>query len=128
MARRIVAGELQVITYNEFLPALLGPSPLRPYTGYKDDVNSGISTEFSTAAYRIGHTLVNDDVEFLDNEGNPIREELALDDAFFNPDPLKETGADPVLKYLATDNAQSVDTKIVGALRNFHFGEPGEGG
>jgi len=128
MARRIVAGELQVITYNEFLPALLGPNALRPYTGYKDDVNSGISTEFSTAAYRIGHTLVNDDVEFLDNEGNPIRETLDLDDAFFNPDPLKETGPDPVLKYLATDNAQEVDNKIVGDLRNFLFGEPGAGG
>ena len=128
MTRRIVAGELQVITYREFLPALLGPNALRPYTGYKDDVNSGIATEFSTAAYRIGHTLVNDDVGFLDNEGNPIREALDLDDAFFNPDPLKETGPGPILKYLATDNAQAVDTKIVGGLRNFLFGPPGAGG
>jgi len=128
MTRRIVAGELQVITYREFLPALLGPNALRPYAGYKDDVNSGIATEFSAAAYRIGHTLVNDDVEFLDNEGNPIREVLDLDDAFFNPDPLKETGPDPILKYLATDNAQSVDTKIVSDLRNFLFGAPGAGG
>ena len=128
MTRRIIAGELQVITYREFLPALLGPNALRPYTGYKDDVNSGIATEFSTAAYRIGHTLVNDDVEFLDNDGNPIREPLDLADAFFNPDPLKESGPDPVLKYLATDNAQAVDTKIVGDLRNFLFGPPGAGG
>jgi hypothetical protein len=128
MTRRIIAGELQVITYREFLPALLGPNALRPYSGYKDDVNSGIATEFSTAAFRIGHTLVNDDVEFLDNEGNPIREELDLADAFFNPDPLKETGPGPVLKYLATDNAQTVDTKIVGGLRNFLFGDPGAGG
>jgi hypothetical protein len=128
MTRRIVAGELQVITYREFLPALLGPNALRAYAGYKDAVNSGIATEFSTAAYRIGHTLINGDVEFLDNEGNPIREELDLDDAFFNPDPLKETGPDPILKYLATDNAQTVDTKIVGDLRNFLFGPPGAGG
>src|SRR5215468_2464855 len=40
MTRRIVAGELQVITYQEFLPALLGPNALRSYAGYKDDVNS----------------------------------------------------------------------------------------
>src|SRR5437899_3518833 len=128
MTRRICAGERQVITYRQCLRALLGPNALRPYAGYKDAVNSGIATEFSTAAYRIGHTLINGDVEFLDNEGNPIREELDLDDAFFNPDPLKETGPDPILKYLATDNAQTVDTKIVGDLRNFLFGPPGGGG
>src|SRR5262249_2781427 len=62
------------------------------------------------------------------NDANPIRDELALADAFFNPAPLKQTGPDPVLKYLATDNAQEVDTQIVGDLRNFLFGPPGAGG
>jgi hypothetical protein len=128
MTRRIVAAEIQAITFNEFLPALLGPNALRPYFGYNPDVNPGIANEFSTAAYRIGHTLVNGDVEFLDNDGNPIRPELDLDEAFFNPAPLKEVGPDPILKYLATDNAQEVDTRIVGDLRNFLFGPPGAGG
>jgi len=50
MTRRIVAGELQVITYNEFLPALLGSNSLRPYSGYDPNVNAGIANEFSTAA------------------------------------------------------------------------------
>ncbi len=127
-ARRIVVGELQVITYKEFLPALLGSNPLRPYTGYDPQVNPGISTEFSTAAYRIGHTLINDDVEFLDNDANPVRDEMELADAFFNPEPMHEVGPAPVLKYLATDNAQEVDTMLVGGLRNFLFGPPGSGG
>ena len=127
-ARRIVVAELQVITYNEFLPALLGSNALRPYRGYDPSVNSGIATEFSTAAYRIGHTLINDDVEFLDNDGNPIRDPIELADAFFNPVPLEEAGPAPLLKYLATDNAQEVDTQLVGGLRNFLFGPPGAGG
>jgi hypothetical protein len=127
LTRRMVVAELQVITYNEFLPALLGPNALRPYYGYNPFVNSGIATEFSTA-FRIGHTLVNDDVEFFDNDANPVRDELELAEAFFNPVPLKETGPDPVLKYLATDNAREVDTEIVPGLRNFLFGPPGAGG
>lgn len=128
LTRRIVVAELQAITYNEFLPALLGAGALRPYSGYNPNVNAGIATEFSTAAYRIGHTLINDDVEFLDNDGNPMRDALELAEAFFNPSILKETGPDPLLKYLATDNAQEVDTLLVPSLRNFLFGPPGAGG
>lgn len=128
MARRLVVAELQVVTYNEFLPALLGPNALRTYCGYNPLVNAGIATEFSTAAFRIGHTLINDDVEFLDNDANDVRDEIELAEAFFNPAPLKEVGPDPVLKYLATDNAQEVDTQLVLGLRNFLFGPPGAGG
>lgn len=127
-AKRIVVGEIQVVTYREFLPALLGAKALRPYEGYKPDVNPGIATEFSTAAYRIGHTLINDDVELLDNDGNEIEEALELAEAFFNPSVLKAVGPDPLLKYLATDKAQEVDTQLVGGLRDFLFGPPGAGG
>lgn len=127
-ARKIVVAELQAITYREFLPALLGRGAIRPYEGYKPDVNPSIATEFSTAAYRIGHTLINDDVEMLDNEGNEIDEALELAEAFFNPSVLHAVGPDPLLKYLATDNAQEVDLRLVGGLRNFLFGPPGAGG
>lgn len=127
-ARRIVTAEIQVITFQEFLPALLGPGSIRPYAGYKSDVNAGISTEFSTAAFRIGHTMINDDVEFLNNEGEEIRNGLPLASVFFNPKPLQESGPDPLLKYLATDNAQEIDTQIVDGLRDFLFGPPGAGG
>ncbi len=127
-ARQIVGAEMQVITYKEFLPALLGAGALKPYRGYNPSVNAGIANEFSTAAFRVGHTLINDDVEFLDNDGNPVRDEIGLRDAFFNPATILEVGADPILKYLATDNAQEVDLKLVDGLRNFLFGAPGEGG
>ena len=127
-ARRIVVGEVQVITYREFLPALLGPNALRPYRGYDPDVNPGIATEFSTAAYRIGHTLINDDVELLDNDANPVDDPLELSEAFFNPSVLQAVGPAPLLKYLASDKAQEVDTQLVEGLRNFLFGPPGAGG
>lgn len=127
-ARLTVIGELQAITYNEFLPALLGAGALPRYAGYKPNVNPGITNEFSTAAFRVGHTLVGDDVEFLDDQGNEIRPALELSEAFFNPNVLKQTGIDPVLKYLASDNSEEVDVKVVDSLRNFLFGPPGAGG
>jgi hypothetical protein len=57
-----------------------------------------------------------------------LAESLPLAFAFFNPLPVKSYGIDPLLKYLATDNAQEVDTQHVDSLRNFLFGAPGDGG
>lgn len=53
-ARLVVAGLIQSITYNEFLPALLGKRAIAPHSGYNPSVNPGIANEFSTAAFRLG--------------------------------------------------------------------------
>ncbi len=53
---------------------------------------------------------------------------LSLAQVFFNPAVLKATGPDPLLKYLASDNAREVDTQLVSGLRDFLFGPPGAGG
>jgi len=127
-ARRIVIAELQKITYEEFLPSLLGNGVIPRYRGYDADVDPGIATEFSTAAYRFGHSMLGDDIEFLNNDGEETREAVDLRNSFFNPHILNETDIDPVLKYLASDNAQEIDTMTVDDLRNFLFGEPGQGG
>ena len=127
-ARRIVIAELQVITYKEFIPALLGEGALRPYAGYNPNVNASISNEFATVGFRIGHSMLGSDVEFLDNAGNEVHDAVELRDAFFNPGLIQETGIDSVLKYLASDRAEEIDTKVVDDVRNFLFGAPGQGG
>ena len=70
-ARRYVIALLQHITYDEYLPALLG-SPLPGYTGYKAGVNPTIATEFSTVGFRVGHSMVNSDQKFMDDNGNEV--------------------------------------------------------
>ncbi len=127
-ARKMVIAEVQAITYNEFIPALMGSNALDPYGGYNSRVNPGISNEFSTAAFRVGHTMLEDDIEFLDNDGEETRDEVALAGAFFNPALLQETGVDPVLKYLASTHALEIDNQVVDSVRNFLFGPPGAGG
>ncbi len=127
-ARKLVIAEIQMIAYNEFLPALLGSGAIGPYRGYDPTVNPGIATEFSTAAFRLGHSMLGNDVEFLDNQGNDVFDDVLLREAFFNPSLLAETGIDPILKYLASDPAQEIDTQVVDEVRNFLFGQPGAGG
>jgi len=127
-ARRVVIAELQKITYDEFLPAILGANAMPAYQGYQADVNPGIATEFSTAAFRFGHSMLGDDIQFLNNEGAETRDAMLLREAFFNSTVVAQTGIDPLLKYLASDNAQEIDTKVVDDVRNFLFGAPGQGG
>ncbi len=127
-ARAVVIAEIQAITYNEFLPALLGNRAISRYDGYDSSVDPTIATEFSTAAFRFGHSTLNDDIEFFDNEGQAIRDEIELKDAFFNSTLLEETGIDSILKYDASSQAQEIDLEVVDSLRNFLFGAPGAGG
>lgn len=129
-ARAIVNAEIQVITYREFLPLLLGADALPPYEGYKPDVNAGIDNAFSTAAYRVGHTLLTSQLLRLKHNGEPIpRGNIALRDAFFVPDELLAgQGIEPLLRGLAQNQAQEVDPFVVDEVRNFLFGPPGSGG
>ena len=127
-ARRIVIGEIQHITYSEFLPTLLGDRAIGRYEGYDPGVNAGISNEFATAAFRFGHSLVENTIEFLDNSGDAVADAVGLAEAFFNPGLVSELGIGPMLKYLASSNANELDTRVVDSLRNFLFGPPGAGG
>jgi len=129
-ARRIVGALLQAITFREFLPALLGPDPLPPYSGYRPTADAPIANEFSTAAFRLGHSLLNTTMLRLDADGHPIAAgNIALREAFFAPDRIRdEGGIEPILRGLAAQAAQNVDPFVVDDVRNFLFGPPGAGG
>jgi len=130
IARRMVAAEMQIITYKEYLPALLGPEAIPSYNGYHADINASISNIFSTAAYRYGHSALNETLLRLDQFGNESEYgHLALREAFFNPLVITEQGGiDPILRGLANQRSQAVDAQVIDDVRNFLFGAPGSGG
>ncbi|MAS95267.1 MAG: peroxiredoxin [Verrucomicrobiales bacterium] len=130
VARSIVGAEMQVITYQEFLPLLLGRDAIPRYRGYKPDLNPGITNVFATAAYRFGHTMLSPQLLRLDRRMEEIDEgHLDLARAFFDPTKITdEGGIEPILRGLSRQPAQEIDTKLVDAVRNFLFGPPGAGG
>lgn len=129
-ARRLVVAQLQAVTYQEFLPLLLGPDALPPYTGYRPEIDPGIANEFSTAAFRLGHSMLSPVLLRLDASGAPLNAgHLDLRDAFFAPQRITgEGGIEPLLRGLAAQFAQRIDTQIIDDVRNFLFGLPGAGG
>lgn len=128
-ARLLVGAEMQAITYREFLPLLLGPGALPEYRGYRDDVDAGISNEFSTAAYRVGHTMLSSEVLRLEEDGSTSGAgHLSLAEAFFSPQVISENGIDSILRGLVSKRAQAVDLRVIDDVRNLLFGPPGSGG
>lgn len=70
-ARRIVIAETQHITYNEFLPLLVGDEIMQlyelypdMYCGYNKSVDASISNAFTTAAFRYGHAMVDEFINY----------------------------------------------------------------
>ncbi|MGF1480759.1 MAG: peroxidase family protein [Cyanophyceae cyanobacterium] len=126
-ARKLVGAQIQAITYNEFLPLLLGNTALEPYDGYDATVNASIGNEFSTAAYRVGHTMLSPNLLRISDDGTDAGS-IELKNAFFNPQLIRDEGIDTLLYGLASQPAQAIDPFIVDDVRNFLFGPPGSGG
>jgi peroxidase len=117
MAKAINTAEYQNIVYTEYLPALIGPV-LKPYRGYNPAVNAQVTQEFSTAAFRVGHSQVSDTQEGIDANGNSVFTE-SLADSFYNSATKDEAqGIDPLIRSLGTDFSQATDVYVVSALRN----------
>lgn len=116
-AKAITTAEYQNIVYTEYLPALLGPASV-PSGGYDPSVNAQVTQEFSTAAFRVGHSQVSDTEQGLNNNGLVAFVE-PLAQAFFNTPQIDEAnGIDPLLRDIGSDFSQATDVYAVATLRN----------
>lgn len=127
-ARKIVGGMLQSIVYNEWLPSLGVVLPA--YSGYKPEVKTQIFNVFSAAALRYGHTILNSNINRLNEFGHIIDEgNIKLKDSYFRPELILESeGIDVYIKGMCHQTHQALDAKVMDDLRNFLFGQPGSGG
>jgi peroxidase len=87
-ARHITIAQFQHIIYNEWLEQVVGTVLYNKYklspNNYKYDpsINPSIYNEFSTAAFRFGHTLINDILSRVSSTGSIVATELMKDNFF----------------------------------------------
>ncbi|GAB6025614.1 hypothetical protein CHUAL_011341 [Chamberlinius hualienensis] len=119
--RKIVGGIIQHITFNEFLPIVLGRMQMslyqllldRPgyyYEGYEPYLNPSIYNAFTGAAFRFGHSLVQP--QFKRYYSNHAEQDWSpwLGDEYFNTSCLYQTGEmDAILLGLVDQHAQLTD-------------------
>jgi len=141
IARRVLIGEQQYITYNEFLPAM-GVS-LPAYTGYKTNVNATLSNEFAVVGYR-AHSQIHGEFEFETNASRYSQADLTnftnqglevevdggvatiaapLNVGFFNPDLMQSLQIGPLLSSLAESQYKN-DEQFDNQLRSVLFQVP----
>lgn len=122
LARKIVGAEIQIITYKEFLPALLGEfAPDPEDANFDPNVDPTIANEFSAGMFRIGHTLLSSDLQIGDT-GSTIK----LKDAFTNPQFIVDSpdNVGHMLFGLSQQRCQEVDSHIIEDVRTFLFLPP----
>ena len=87
-ARKIVIGMYQHITFAHWLPRVVGPMVamrmgLMPSANghnnvYDPNVDATISNVFGVSAFRFGHTLLQNTVLYMKEQGHQVRNEMAF--------------------------------------------------
>jgi peroxidase len=121
-ARKMIMAHIQKITYEDYLPIVLGKA-LPTYNGYDPSVNPNIAEFFSTVAFRFGHDQLPNILPRLDPNGVSIPEgAVLLRDAFFDVDSFKPFGASCFLRGAALSSSRPVDAIFEDDIRQFLFG------
>jgi len=121
-ARLMVIAHLQKITFNDWLPVILGQS-LPAYTGYDNTQIPDIAEFFSTSAFRFGHDMLTNVILRLDPLGNTIPDgSVLLRDIFFDIVSFNSTGASPYLRGASVSPNRIVDTVLEDDVRIFLYG------
>lgn len=91
--RAIIVALMQKIYYDEWLPIILGRSMIRRMqldgpVSFNPNINPSIVNEFSTAAFRFGHSLISGQMRLFTERGRPRRKSFRLSNSFFQPGPV----------------------------------------
>jgi len=134
--RHIMAAVNQQVSYNEFLPMVLGRDVMVQhdlvllkdgyYTGYNKDINPSASNGFVAGAYRFGHSLLPSTIERWSKTHRYIGSQK-LSEMLLQPYDLHKPGwADNYLMGLLNQVAQAMDDSMSQEVTNHMFQEPGK--
>ncbi|KAK8751911.1 hypothetical protein OTU49_010990 [Cherax quadricarinatus] len=131
--RRIIIAQEQHIIFNEWLPIIIGKDFMKAFglntlsSGFSNDYNPGINpnmnNEFSAAAFRFGHTLVQGTLRLFKTNGGV--DTIRLRDHFNSPHLIElENRLDDIVRSFTQLAIQKFDSFITQDLSNHLFQTP----
>ncbi|ELT94281.1 hypothetical protein CAPTEDRAFT_182272 [Capitella teleta] len=113
-ARQIVWAELQVITFKEFLPAILSAATLAKYdlelleegyyNDYDEEVDPSMANHFATATFRYGHSTVANEMETLSTSWDRLN--------FYKLRDVCECGIDGFMRGIVDQRSERCDRHL----------------
>ena len=89
-------------------------SALGTYQGYNSSINAGILTEFSSGAFRYGHSEVASDFLRLTSDYKAVQSgSVRLRSVYFNPPVAFSEGLDAFVRGLASAIMRAVDVHFI---------------
>merc|ERR1712117_83749 len=134
--RHINGAIIQQITFNEFLPMILGKDVMKKhqlvllkkgyFDGYDANTNPSAASGFTSAAFRFGHSLLPSKIERWSKTHKYFASQK-LSAMFFQPYDLYKAGwADKYLLGMVNQPAGAVDESVSEEVTNHLFQEPGK--
>lgn len=134
--KHIIAALVQQVTYNEFLPMVLGKEVMHQHNlvllkdgyfdGYDKYTNPSAAAGFVSAAFRFGHTLLPSTIERWSKTHRYVGSQK-LSEMLQQPYDLYKPGwSDAYMMGLINQVAQAFDDSITQEVTNHLFQEPGK--
>ncbi|XP_060845760.1 peroxidase-like [Rhopalosiphum padi] len=129
-SRKLVVACIQHITYNEWLPALLGENYTRQnglemvndwfYDTYDETIDPTVSNSFATAILPFANSMLSDNIS-LYTENRQINRSFSLKEHYNRPMYIVRNYTDELIRGLTTQNAQKVDMLFTPTITNYLY-------
>lgn len=135
-SRRLVIAQIQHITYNEYLPVVLGSETMKRFSlvpgkgfeklnTYDPLVDPRIANEYSASAGRFGHSMVRTDYSRVNSEYKSAgMKSFLLRNSYFRANDLydrEEGGLESIVRGMLKDPLMKVDTWFSSELTQHLF-------
>ncbi|CEF70720.1 Peroxidasin-like protein [Strongyloides ratti] len=137
-SKKIIIGKIQFITYNEFLPILLGEKNMIKYKlklrnyGYESNyditINSNVFNEVSILLNPLLFSMINEMIRLVDNKGWIIKN-FNIGDTFNDPSLLYEKdGIENIIRFLTLEKINPPSLLIPEIFKSYYLSKRGNFG